>query len=256
MEKIRRKTSLQKQNLYGNISVLSPDNVLMFYSNQRRLNFYIKNNLVDCIDDKTYRLKFKPNGLGHAEDFEKFRLRKNVCVVNGTTDNLTKHHIVPKIFRKLTPDRYTSNSTLIVLVNRFDHDKYTIEEQIFLDVLAERFGSRSVNEVYLENKDNIYLKKVAGTLLRHQEKITDDFRHLTLSRLFTKLSGLTVTDENLNLIANKKLVSPINIFAKELFDKITDFDEFERIWVNHFIEVMKPKFLPDDLVEKFLDQQS
>jgi hypothetical protein len=33
--------------------------------------------------------------------------------------------------------------------------------------------------------------------------------------------------------------------------KITDYREFEILWLNHFIEHMKPKFLPADLINSY-----
>ena len=51
-------------NAYGDIEIYSPQDELMFRTNQKKLDFYLKKNLAEEIGDKKYRLLFEPNGKG------------------------------------------------------------------------------------------------------------------------------------------------------------------------------------------------
>lgn len=246
----KKKSILNPKNLYGNITVLSPDNIFMFRANEKKLEFYVKNNLAERINDVTYRLTFVPKGLGHGDETLS-PPRKNICVVSGTSEELTRHHIVPRFFRRLLPERYKHSYKLIVLVNRLSHNDYTIEEVKFLDVLAEKYGTTKASYILRENSDKIHAKKIARILLNHKDRFVREEQLISKQKQFKELSGLEPTEENIMLIANQELISPFDIFANELFGKITDLDEFERLWFNHFVETMRPRFLPQDLIDKF-----
>ena len=42
-------------------------------------------------------------------------------------------------------------------------------------------------------------------------------------------------------------MSPENDFGKLIFDKITNIYEFQQMWLEHFVNNMNPKYLPEDL---------
>lgn len=46
----------------------------------------------------TIRLKFQPNGLGHAGDSYYLTEKKNECVVCGIAEKLARHWVVPHGF--------------------------------------------------------------------------------------------------------------------------------------------------------------
>ena len=239
----RKKTTLQEHNLYGNITVLSPDGIPMFHSNQRKLNFYIKNGLIDQLDNVTYRLNFQPKGLGHNGNINELPIRKNQCVITGSEINLTRHHIVPRFFRKLNPERYASNFKLIVLVNRHSHDDYTIEEMKYLDVLAQEFGSRTYSEIDVEFRNRLKLKKIAKRLYYYGNKIED--KSIKGSKeLFFNLSGLQPNIDTLEMIIDEEIITAPTLFAKELMATGLSYEKLEELWFNHFVETMQPRFLP------------
>ena len=99
-------------NLYDNIAIFSPANILLCYVNKKKISFYIKKNLVDKIDDQNYRLTFTPKGLGTINEGQFAQTpskRINQCVVSGTTINLTLHHVVPTYVRRHFPLEEKSN---------------------------------------------------------------------------------------------------------------------------------------------------
>jgi hypothetical protein len=252
------KNTLSENNLYGNIAVYSPDMDFMFYCNQRKLNFYIKNNLIKEIGEDKFQLTFKPSGLGHSDTdslcgFGIKSKRENMCVVTGKTNNLTKHHIVPTFFRKHLPTKYKCSYLLVVLIEANEHRRYTIEEQKFYNVLAEKYG---VEKWEIErNAQNRRPNNIAYALLSYASAIPEETQ-ANLRVEFKELTGLEATEENLTEYNTKKAKKGSNdLFGAKLVAKITDFEEFEKIWLNHFIETTKPNFLPEDIILKYKPKQ-
>ena len=56
------------------------------------------------MESNKYKLTFTPAGLG--EDTKHIILKENKCVVCGCTkqDTLSRHHVVPKMYKKIMPD--------------------------------------------------------------------------------------------------------------------------------------------------------
>ncbi len=249
------KSTIQEKNLYGNIEIYSPNMVFMFYCNQRKLDFYVRKDLAKQIGEKKFQLTFEPKGLGYANLEDGYTqighptIRENRCVVTGVTHDLTRHHIVPSQFRKHLPDKYKCSFLLVVLVNAREHRRYTIAEQKFYNVLAEKYGVPKW-EPQTESP-NRKPNNIAYALITHSSAIPEDVQ-VNLRREFTELTGLEPNDTNLLAYNTKR---PKNghdgLFGAELVAKVTDYDEFERIWLNHFIETTNPRFLPEDLILRY-----
>lgn len=248
-------TIVSEKSGYGNIAVYSPDDILMFYTNTGKLRFYIKNDLIEKIEENKYRLKFTPNGLGYAKNLDCLIPRENRCVVSGDKDlrKLSRHHIVPTFFRKHFPIEFKSSFQTIVLLRRDIHSRYTIEEQKFYDVLAEKFDVPKYHTFHYNpsKRDN----KAASTLFLYGNTMPTNVR-ANLELEFIQKTGLEPTKENLATIVNmivddRKIKTVDNDFGMAIASKITDFHEFEMLWLNHFIEHAKPQYLPEDLVKSY-----
>jgi hypothetical protein len=119
---------LRKKLIYENCKVFSPDGILMFRCEEKRIHWYLSRNLAELIDSRplSIKLKFIPKGLGANREMLKVE-RKNLCVICGCEDlsALTKHHIVPQAFRKNFPkEKKENNSILIVPLCRQCHSNY------------------------------------------------------------------------------------------------------------------------------------
>lgn len=250
----QRTDTIQEGNLYGNIEVYSPDDILMFYASAKRMHFYLKNDLAEEIGDDKFRLKFQPKGLGWGTPDGKRYLckRDNCCVVTGSTENLTRHHIVPILFRRHFPSEFNSNFQVVVLIDIDKHREYTIKEQKFYDILALKYDIpeyKTFNKV-IRNETRV---SCIVNIMRNNKNLPKQ-RLTELELEFMHHTGLACTQENFNKFIRKKPfyvreeLSIENDFGMALVSKITDFREFELLWLNHFIEEMKPKFLPKDLI--------
>lgn len=251
-----------EQNGYGNIPIFSPDEILMFYTSKRKLRTYFKNNLLDVYKDG-YKLNFTPKGLGYHDkeykDLLKFP-RQNRCVISGCEDIhlLTRHHIVPVLFRRWMPEEFKStNYQLIVFIKRDLHADYTKIEQQYYFELAKMFNVKGYEETLLIQQTSYLRKKqFAKTLLEHSHSIPED-RLKVLRSKFKYYTGLNPSFENYKKVLDdfkatkKKYYKNADYnFGKLIVEKVINFKEFENLWLKHFIETMKPKFMPDDLKAK------
>lgn len=237
----------QNRRVYGNYQVESPDGILMFRCDEKRINWYIKRNLANYIDENTIRLNFRPNGLGNHERNFGLSQMKNHCVVCNTENYLTRHHVIPTCYRKWFPLKLKSHNFHDVLLMCVDcHDTYErkadeLKQQLSIDYYAPITGE------YEYNSELIKLAKISATLLNKDlSKIPKErvfmmkktlreyfnYKHLTKSRL-----------ERISTMRSKKINKSHGQIVVENLENIQQFIE---IWRLHFIENTKAKYLPEN----------
>lgn len=228
---------LNKQQ-YENIAMKSPDGCLMCYIGLKRADWYLRKNLANKINDKEIQLNFQPNGLGHFYDKARNVPVENKCVVCGCDDieRLSKHHTIPECFRKHFPERwksYRSHEILFLCIEC--HCAYEIEAH----KVKSKMISETGGELYFREWSRI--KGHIKTLLRHSDVLPED-KKLDLQievMVFHNLEDLN--DDILRECLKKPRLNPYEEVAK----KITNHLEFNRFWKQHFLETMKPRFLPN-----------
>jgi hypothetical protein len=89
------------KKLYDNCEIYSPDDKLLGHCNYDKFNWYLKKGLADLIEEKKLRLKFIPKDW---KDYPPSLVKKeNICVNCRTTEDLTKHHVIPRCYIKHFP---------------------------------------------------------------------------------------------------------------------------------------------------------
>lgn len=237
---------------YGDIKIYSPDNVLMFRTNEKKLNFYKRKELVEQIGDSSYRLKFAPAGLGHgSRNVELLEPRANKCVVCGDEDilTLTRHHVVPTRFRKYFPLHMKSNNhRYVVLVCTDCHHLYNYFEELKNQELSEHYKVKSLHEcMKIINNNKRVIAGVASSILFSD--FLPEERKDELRIKFTKLTNMEPTEDNLTKSFQKKYepISDDSNFGKMIVDKVKNLYDFQGMWLKHFVDTMQPKYLPNDL---------
>ena len=243
-----------KNNLYGNHRVYAPDGTLMFFGNNKKVNWYLKRNLAEVIkqdgESMHIRLLFEPNGKGHKSDDPYYLTEKeNKCVVSGDTDisNLTKHHIVPYMYRKHFPMEYKSRTSHdLVLMTRKEHRNYENQADVLKKELLVELDIPLIKEI---NLTEIRPGKLANTILRHGSVIPEDNLE-KLKNEYKTLTGLEPIEENfiisVELASNddkwksKKVVD----YGKLVVEKIDNIEEFCIRWRQHFIDCVNPQHMP------------
>jgi len=235
--------------LYDNCRLLSPEGILLALIDAKRAKWYIKKELaiLESEDPYTIRLKFEPSNSTNREDVFYLTPRKNQCVVCGTTTNLTRHHVVPQSFRKHFEPQIKSRSSHDVLaVCRKCHDDYNVYEAEFRKILAKRYGApsfQSEGEPHLERK---YASAARALLAKHKLPVS---REDELFELLIEFLDRWPEEEDLQRIAtssNPYLRAGCKTVSEYIVGKLSleELNSLAKEWRNHFVETMKPKYLP------------
>lgn len=227
---------------YSNCKMLSPDGILMCRMSRRRVDWYVTQGLAKVVDHNPYTIQliFQPGGLGNHNDKYYLADKENICVVCGQNEELTKHHVLPRCFRKYFPNHIKNDNSHDVLLLCFRcHEAYEIHAyQLKMKII----GNKRVTYIRDEDKNKINAIKSARTLLRHTDEIPDD-RAFNLMLKIEEYAG-DYNDEIVRTLANDTAKYHETTVWKDAVNNIRDYNEFTRMWREHFIETMNPKHLP------------
>lgn len=271
--------NLKRNNLiYGNCKVYSPDNELMFRCLEERCQWYLERKLAEILEKNplSIKLNFKPNGKGERHDLLKAE-RINKCVVCGEENlkALTRHHLIPYEYRKYFPDHEKGhNSFYVVPICNNCHAKYEAKHAVpFKRELSVIYDAPlSVGQSEKNKRLCLILKKLFAIERNYlqeysipKEKITalgtevtkGLFSDVVFKDFTAKYHGEFVKGSmliNLDTLAGvRDLIEKLKLMMEEkphgqiVVEKCKDIEEFQRKWVKHFIDNMKPKNLPEYL---------
>jgi hypothetical protein len=272
---------IRPRKIYGNNAVFSPDGILMFRCSDRRLNFYQKEGLITeytppptynvHIEDgeSGFKLLFEPNGPGRSALTDGYYLEKRIdqCVVCGfswpvelinpdsdmppppsairdkdlqSENGLTSHHVVPQCYRKLFPLDYKDYQAHdVLLVCHACHGEYNKSGDARMKELAKELGA--------PYDGTLLAVKTARFLLKVRKegdacKVPADNIRQAESR-FRQLCSIPDEDEISEEVLLAALVRKHHAqMAVETLGP-EGIPEFVRGWRQHFLDVMKPRFL-------------
>ena len=235
---------------YGNYACVDQDNILLFRCDEKKKNWYISRKLAEMISDNppTFRLLFTPKGKGHHGDEFFLQDRKNQCVVCGTLEDLTRHHVVPHSYRRFFPKEYNRfGSYDVMMLCEADHVAYEYYSAQFRLKLADQYDAPVSGIKFNQNFDSRIIG-VAFALLRHGDKIPQPRKEILATSIRKFLDREEFTEEDLTTITNIKQKTEVKTHGEIVLGKLTTpelLNEFNIRWRKHFVEVMDPKFLPE-----------
>lgn len=264
------KSGSRKFDLSDNWDVHHPNGSHMYTTSKRKVDWYLNRDLAVIIAPQKVQLTFIPKGEGF-KDHEVFGKspRVNKCVVCGEEHNLQRHHVVPYHYRKFMPLRYKSrNHHDVVLICRKHHEEYEQIAKFYKNMIAEEFkvdsievmNARQINYMVKNLKDQFKVVKLLDTILNRYNEIPEE-RVTWISGEIKNMLGVTILDMTLDeieelyhktdkLITTKKnkLMNVENFYhGKAVIAKLKhekQFEKFIRGWRVHFVQSMKPKFMP------------
>lgn len=228
-----------QSEIYESYSMYSPVGEFMCYCNKKKANWYINKNLASWLEDKKFQLIFEPNGKGKADNPYYTQVIKNCCVVCGSEKDLNKHHVVPYVFRSRLPLEYKESNHHDILATCIDcHEMYEEKANILKKEIAEELNVSMENGMSPEQIKN---KKI-----------------LSAQRLLERVDNVEISgipDDKI-LILKQKASQPLYkevanngaVWADEIMKIILKNNElfsFVKKWRKHFIDTMKPKYLPE-----------
>ncbi len=253
---------LRPYNCYQNCAVYGPDNELMFRCALKRANWYLKRDLAEIVSEEPLRirLKFQPQGTGHAGHRYYLSQKKNRCVVCGSEGQLTKHHVVPSCYRKSFPEEVKSRTSYdIFLVCAKHHDDYEAHAWKFKLELGDEYGVPMAQPKEEAPRDSLakgllHACRAASALVRHGATIPEERKQELRGSLVHCVEENESIEEAILRLAQilkdsyHKKRENLNIeinFGAEVVARVDDLHEFVRRWRRHFVNSMNPEFLPE-----------
>lgn len=240
-----------KDKIYDNCAAVDKDGNIMFCCDHRKMMWYLKRNLAELVQEDPPRIRFlfEPKGKGHVGDPFFVQPRENKCVVCGTSESLTRHHIVPHCYRKHFPrdlDRYGPYDVMPLCVKH--HDLYNKAAEKLNSKLAKRYnipingvGGRScatTSKIVTE----------AYALLRYRDTMPASKVKKLENKVAAHFDVVSLTDEAIQKFVNENK-APQHTFSKLLVDQFScdyhKIGQFMVLWRKHFLRKMRPKFMPE-----------
>lgn len=245
----------RKTNLYGNYQVVHPDGHVMFHCDVQKALWYLNRDLADiiCENPPQLQLKFVPGGPGHVGDEYYLTPKVNQCVVCGANQDLNRHHVMPRVFRRHLPEQIKDHNYHDVLLLCVQcHCAYEVEAGKFKQEICKELGI-AINDGGGEeyNREVGELRGAARALLNHGNVIPEPRRSHLYSvvhkvcenpteddlRRLASLNPWSVSDDDQNMHYGQLVVEKIEAEGK--------IQEFTERWRKHFVEAMNPQYLPD-----------
>lgn len=223
---------------YENCKMLSVNGDFLAYTDLKRMNWYLDRDLAIKLGDKSFQLNFITQGDGNAErsDYYKVPL-ENKCVVCGTDEELTKHHVVPSQYRKHLPVEYKGrNSYDVVSICDTCHNNYEREAEKVNAMLLDKYGLTD----YV--RETIMLRRCFNILKYHGEFY--DGGELAEMEVDLEMYYEKPIDE---ILAMNQL--EFDNVSTILMSKIEDGEAFVIMWREHFLEVAKPQHIHQKWVD-------
>ncbi|KAK1125647.1 hypothetical protein K0M31_005205 [Melipona bicolor] len=255
----------RKKPLYHNCYLQAPDGEILCTCDRKKAEWYITKGLGETVEQEpfTVRLKFEPSGRALGEVGKYYtQVKVNQCVVCGKSDMFTRKNVVPREYRKYFPwvmKAHQSHDILLLCPSCHEISNYY--DQQFRRKLADMCDA-----------------PLAGPLTHVRSKHVNDSRKLysavkVLKERTTLPESRRKELEHYILECTKeKQITPtlLDLLSKELEKKISipNYDqskcqphglkvvqyfheregglvELERMWREHFLLTMKPKYLPN-----------
>jgi hypothetical protein len=241
-------TNVTQSPIYESYVMLHPDGTKMCHCNHKKAKWYTDRELADWVDQKTFKLRFEPNGYGKSDNPYYTQPMENKCVVCGADEQLNKHHVVPYVFRKRFPIEYKESNHHDIVATCVDcHENYEGYANEYKKLLAQNFGLKFNESV--KSKERSHNKKIstARELLERLDK------GMNINKQGKEIVIPEDRLKELKIIASKDMqeetyISSEPVWADKIVEKILEEDklfEFVKAWREHFLQYAKPKNMPN-----------
>lgn len=243
--------------IYDNCRVLLPDGRLMHFARRSLLDWYVRKDLAELVSDDppTIRLKFEPNGLGHAGHEFYLTPRENKCVVCGSTEKLTRHHVVPSCYWRHIPEQFKCGSSHDVVATCKDcHFRYEHEfGDPFKFQLADKYNAPYYGVGWYIDHFMYKVRGAARSLKKHEHKLPSHIKEKmwkVLEKHFNRARE-TITTQDMKEAADAQPHVKTETYAshgmmivQQCCGSTEDAWTFIKMWRQHFIDTMNPQHMP------------
>lgn len=251
METVNRKIGYTLKNpQYENCEVLNPGGQLMFRCCRKKAAWYLDRNLGKKVTDEplTVQLTFIPKGNGHVNDPYYLQKMENRCVVCGSEESLTRHHIVPYCYRKFFPMNLKNHSSYDVIALCIPcHRSYEECATEFKKTLATQYSAPINGTGIKYDKELARARGAASAILLNRDKMPLKRQEELLDRVKVYLQK-EISEFDLHELVDKNPYDFGNFayHGKIVMEQVKDIEYFIRDWRQHFICKMNPQFMPSN----------
>ncbi|XP_065674256.1 exonuclease 3'-5' domain-containing protein 2 [Hydra vulgaris] len=249
----------REKPLYENCYLLAPDGKILATINQNKAKWYLQKGLgfIDCEEPFTVRLLFQPHYGTSSDDGEYYTtVKQNVCVVCGRSENLVRKMVVPHDYRKHFPVElkgHTSHDVLLLCLHchrTAQHADDALRQELATKHLAP-LGTKE-RMILIDNPVLLKIRSAAKALFNQKSKIPY-LRKIELETIIKDYYGVETISENLLRDALNMNVKITNesfqyLHGEKVVKDIIREDRlfnFIRMWRQHFLDVMQPKYMPE-----------
>lgn len=225
----------------------------MFRGNLDKAHWYLSRGLAEVVSDEhephlVIRLTFEPNGEGNRNQPFYLSVKTNQCVVCGTTEDLTRHHVVPHAVRKYLSEEYKSkNHYDVLLLCRKHHNEYN---SVANHIDEEAMDALGINLP----KTKVYTKAFAAlrTLIAQWEILPEGVKE----KLHTHVTEAYNVEPSLEAykaaLESSKTFRPLSCHAFIATEAVKQGKLLELVqaYRQFFIDRMTPLYLPDYWIVK------
>ncbi|XP_065354652.1 exonuclease 3'-5' domain-containing protein 2 isoform X2 [Calliphora vicina] len=255
-----RGISTRSKALYDNCLLEAPDGELLCTIDRRKAKWYLDQCLGSQVKSEpfTVRLNFEPAGRAVGEVGKYYQTPKeNQCVVCGRKESFIRKNVVPREYRKHFPEVMKSHTSHdVLLLCPTCHQLSNISDMKVRHKLSHmcdapfiyKEGAYKLKEI----PELRQIKSAARALLKCGNKIPENRRKSLESTVLNHYKEETEIHLNLLQKASEIDTKITNENYSQHGEKVvqkfqTDHGgllELEKIWREHFIHTMQPKYLP------------
>ncbi|XP_033213604.1 exonuclease 3'-5' domain-containing protein 2 [Belonocnema kinseyi] len=258
------KNSIPARNkpLYHNCYLQAPDGDILCTCDRKKAEWYVSKELGQVVNDDpfTVRLKFEPSGRALGEVGQYYtQVKLNQCVVCGSSEKFVRKNVVPREYRKYFPlvmKAHQSHDVLLLCPSCHEVSNYhDLELRRRLSEICDAPlpgpSSHTRNEIpagWRKLQSAVKALKGKATIPAQRRKDLESYIiSCTGQREFSPML-LDVLNERLKSrpeVKHSNKCDPHGLKVVRHFEKLEGgLVELERVWREHFLTVMKPRFLP------------
>ncbi|OWF38322.1 Exonuclease 3'-5' domain-containing protein 2 [Mizuhopecten yessoensis] len=253
-KKAERAYVTRQRPLYDNCCLIAPDGELLCSCDVRKAAWYLERGLADKVSDEplTVKLRFEP--AGRPTDDYYLLDKDNICVVCGVDESFIRKCVIPREYRKYLPHQLKEHSSHDVLLMCVPcHMQSTQHDYVIRQQLAEECNAPIDNGSGIKlhhDEDLRKIKSAAKALLKCRETIPAERRAALENIVKTFYETEEITEELLNEAVNidhkilNKWYKPHGKRVVTYMKRHGGLFNFEKRWRRHFLNCMKPKFMP------------
>ena len=262
------KNSIPTRNkpLYHNCYLQAPDGDILCTCDRKKAEWYVTKELGEVIKEEpfTVKLKFEPSGRALGEVGQYYtQVKLNQCVVCGTAEKFIRKNVVPREYRKYFPLVMKAHQSHdILLLCPTCHEVSNCHDLQLRRKLADMCGAPLAGPLtHIRNKYVNNWRKLQSAVKALRERTTlPDARRKELEHYILDCTDQQEVTPNLLDVLHTELKNamismpnhdqakcqPHGLKVVQYFQKGEGgLVSLERMWREHFLVTMKPRYLPN-----------